>query len=135
MGDNKYKYANVVPLEGRNKSVDKISEFPRNIYGKGFINEQSNLPYQTLYPEAVRDKNINYIYGVEKTKHPSHFSRFSYPWCENGYCTGNHPGRYNTPPAFYKETDPIPENMAPPRFYTGKHISHFYNGSESYKRY
>jgi len=65
---------------------------------------------------APRDKSVNYIYDSEQAYHPDHFSRFSYNTnCENNYCTGVWPGRYDV--NGWCCSDIQPKGVSPPRFY------------------
>lgn len=112
-----------------------ISQFPRRLYKGEPLKVSKTQP--NFYREAgvipyVRDPKIDYFIFKDRDVHPDHHSRFGYPWCENGYCTGNHPGRYNTPPAMMWMSDPLPEDMAPARFYKGDQISPNYSDSEAY---
>lgn len=108
------------------------SEFPRNIYGKEPLNPSRCQPLRYGCQDYPRDTAINYFFGTERTVHPDHFSRFGYPWCPNGYCVGNHPGRYNTPQAFRWQTGAQPPGMAPERFYSGKYVDPNYVASDAY---
>lgn len=64
-----------------------------------------------------RNKNVHYIMGVERDEHPDHSSRFGYARFPNGYGVGVwSAGFYNTPPDC--ACDPMPEDMAPERFYS-----------------
>src|SRR5437868_7423373 len=111
---------------------EDASEFPKNIYGKEPFSPGKCQPLQYTCQDYSRDKSIYYFFGTERTRHPSHFSRFGYPWCPNGYCIGNHPGRYNTPEAFRWQTSVQPPDMAPERFYHGKYIDPNYVSSDAY---
>lgn len=70
-----------------------------------------------------RDPRVQYIFGVERTTHPDHFSRFGYGRGWNGYVYGHSPGKYNDNP----DTMTIhrPAGMAPARFYEGTHSSNY----------
>lgn len=122
-------------LAKQNKNVimsDKVSEFPKNIYAKEPLNPSKCQPTRGVCQDYVRDRSIDYFFGTERTTHPDHFSRFGYPWCPNGYCVGNHPGRYNTPQAFRWQTSVQPVDVAPERFYHGKYVDPNYVASDAY---
>jgi hypothetical protein len=112
------------------------SQFPRNLYSGSPFNPSKTQP--NFYREAgvipyPRDTEVDYFMGTERNKHPANFSRFGYPWCENGYCTGSgFPGRYNTPPAMQWMSNLLPVDMAPERFYHGDQVDHNYCDSEAY---
>jgi len=120
-------------MQDRNTVPRKCaSEFPRRIYAKEPFNPSHCQPLQYDCQNYPRDKTIDYFFGTERTVHPDHFSRFGYPWCPNGYCVGNFPGRYNTPEAFQWQTNVQPPDMAPERFYHGKYIDPNYVASDAY---
>ena len=124
--------------QGNQNNLDNIpvSVFPRNIYDGetmgGYYDQpfrNNGLPGTTLGTPAEfvpRDVEMDYFIDPThnykgsdptiKNTHPSHFSRFGYKGCPNGYCTGNHPGRYNTAPDLMNKTRQ-PPNMAPIEFY------------------
>ncbi len=100
-----------------------VSQFPRNIYAGSPIGASHTQPKR--YPETgvvnyPRDPQIDYTMFVDRDTHPENFSRFGYPWCPNGYCTGNHPGRYNTPELmqWQSNSETWPKDLAPRRFYS-----------------
>jgi len=125
-------YGSIKNLNKNLVPVDETSQYPRRLYKNEPFNQSKCFPHQYTCPAGPRDVEIDYFYVLEKETHPPHFSHFAYPWCPNGYCTGNHPGRYNTAPAFLWQTK-LPENTAPPRFYEGKHIDHNYNSGPAYE--
>ena len=97
-----------------NKSV---SVFPSHIYSGNTVQP----PYYLCF--TPRNTETHYMYGVEKDSHPDHFSRFSYGMfnaCRNGYCQGNHNGRYIVSEDEYLKNDYQPPNLAPDRFYKGR---------------
>ena len=118
------------------------SQFPRNLYTGSPFNPSKTQP--NFFREAgalpyPRDPEIDYFMFTDKDKngkpretHPDHFSRFGYSWCPNGYCTGNFPGRYNTPPSMQWMSNLWPADMAPERFYQGAQIDFNYCDSEAY---
>jgi len=118
------------------------SQFPRNLYSGSPFNPPKTQP--NFFREAgvvpyPRDPEIDYIMHVDKDKngdprttHPEHFSRFAYPWFENGYGTAVHNGRYNTPPSMMWMSNLWPSNMAPERFYHGDQVDVNYCDSEAY---
>ena len=108
------------------------SQFPRQIYAREPSNPSHCQPFQGSCQNFVRDPEIDYFFPTERTQHPDHFSRFGYPWCPNGYCMGNMPGKYNTPPGMLWQTAAQPENMAPERFYSEEQLSPFYVNSDAY---
>ena len=119
----------------RNKVRGKITEFPRGLYVGESLNPSKCQPFGCSGAGGVagyvRDPEIDYFFGTEKTQHPAHFSRFGYAWCPNGYCTGNHPGRYNTPPGEV-DFNSQPKGMAPERFYSDTELDPFYTLSPAY---
>lgn len=99
-------YSKYCGLKNLSKNeVYSPGKFPRDIYLKETV--------------SVPDYKPNYI--SPGSDHPATFSRFGYkhslqPGCENGYCTANMPGKYNsTPDTFHESADP--QDMAPYRFY------------------
>lgn len=112
--------------------VEEAAEYPKGLYKKESLNPSRCQPLQYTCPNGPRDPSIDYFFPTEVETHPPHFSRFAYPWCPNGYCVGNHPGRYNTPEAFRWQTEVQPEDMAPSRFYKGKHVDPNYVSSDAY---
>ena len=116
---------NVVPRS-------KASEFPRNFYKKEPFNISTCQPNRFYCNDYPRDREIDYFFPIERDVHPGHFSRFGYPWCPNGYCVGNHPGRYNTPLAFQWQSC-LPKDMALPECYEGEYIDPNYVSSPAYK--
>jgi len=128
-------YESKASLDKQNQNVvarKDATEFPRNIYVGESFNPARCQPLQYTCQDYPRDRNIDYFFGTERTMHPGHFSRFGYEWCPNGYCIGNHPGRYNTPPAFRWQTSVQPLGMAPERFYHGKYVDPNYTASDAY---
>lgn len=122
-------------LDTLNKNVVEgqvVSEFPRALYAAQPFNQSRCQPLQYTCPSGPRDPDIDYFYPTEVQTHPAHQSRFSYPWCPNGYCIGNHPGRYNTPEAFRWQTSAQPEGMAPKKFYGGRYVDPNYCSSDAY---
>jgi len=126
-------YGSIKNLNKNLVAVDNASQYPRRLYKNEPFNQSKCQPLQYTCPAGPRDTEIDYFMFVDKRTHPAHPSRFANPWCENGYCTGNHPGRYNTPPAFMWQTDQQPPNMAPSRFYSGKYIDPNYCSSPAYE--
>jgi hypothetical protein len=116
---------NFVPLE-------KSSEFPRRLYGAQPFNPSRDQPIRYMATAGPIDPEIDYLVYSERDDHPAHHSRFGYPWCPNGYCTANFPGRYNTAPAFMAADNAQPPDMAPSRFYCGKWQDQNYNSSDAY---
>lgn len=112
--------------------LQNVSEYPRNIYAKKSLNPSRCQPLQYTCQDWARDPDIDYFYPTEVVQHPPHFSRFSYPWCPNGYCVGNHPGRYNTPAGMRWMTEAQPDGMAPQKFYSGSHVDPNYVSSPAY---
>lgn len=111
------------------------TQFPLKMYKGSTLNPSKTQPQ--YYRDAgvvpyVRDTKVDYILHVDRDDHPENFSRFGYPWCENGYCTGNHPGRYNTPPGMQWMTRTWPSDLAPKRFYQGVHVDVNYCDSDAY---
>lgn len=104
-------------------------EMPNHIYdGEAFPLSQY------MCESGPRDTSTNYLYPTEQTSHPDHFSRFAYPYCWNGYCSGHWNGRYNTPPMYWPTTDAQPRGLAPKRFYTEpKYTSPYYSDSPAYR--
>jgi len=94
----------------------------QKIANEGFSGMQHIYAKNTVYGAPYvcspnRNKNIHYIIGVEREDHPDHSSRFGYARFPNGYGVGNwSSGFYNTPLAC--AYDPMPEDVAPARFYT-----------------
>jgi hypothetical protein len=84
--------------------------FPRNIYDGPLY----NTPY--YWCDKPRDKESMYLFGVERDRHPDHFSRYGYAKNRNGYGIGTWVGRYIVPEG--EDYDPQPPNMAPPLYYT-----------------
>lgn len=113
-GSIKTQNQNYVPDE-------EASQYPRGLYNAKPMAPSYCQPLQYTCPSGPVDKNIDYMFGTEVKTHPPHFSRFSYPWCPNGYCVGNFPGRYNTPEAMQWDTGAQPVNTAPARFYGPRH--------------
>lgn len=144
---------NFVPLP-------ESSEFPRRLYSAQPFNPTRTQPIRYMALAGPIDPNIDYIfapppvdaelpsgppevtwpyagppgpvYRIERNEHPAHHSRFGYPWCPNGYCTANHPGRYNTAPGLMWMDNAQPPDMAPSRFYSGKWQDPNYNSSDAY---
>jgi hypothetical protein len=137
MTDTSYIFYN---SPGSKRSIDRntpsrIGEFPKDIYTKNPLNPSKCFPNSQsgVCQDYIKDPSIDYFIDDGTVKvHPPHFSRFGYIRCPNGYCTGNHPGRYNTPPGEIPFTDSQPLDMAPPRFYTSVQLSPFYCTSEAY---
>lgn len=125
-------YGSVAARNENTVPLSEISEYPRHLYSAQSFNPSRCQPLQYLCQENPRDPKIDYFFGTEVTTHPSHFSHFGYPWCPNGYCVGNHPGRYNTPEAMRWQTSGQPAGMAPEKFYHGKHIDENYVSSPAY---
>lgn len=125
-------YGSVKNLNKNLVPVDASSEYPRRLYASEPFNQSRCQPHQYTCPAGPRDVEIDYFLVAEKDTHPPHFSHFANPWCPNGYCVGNHPGRYNTPPAFRWQTKQ-PANMAPVRFYEGIYVDENYNSSPAYE--
>jgi len=122
-----------VDTQNKNKvPVNVATEYPRGLYVGESLNPSVCQPNQFICQNRVRDPSIDYFFGTEVTEHPGHFSRFGYPWCPNGYCIGNHPGRYNTPEAFQWQSSGQPLGMAPERFYEGYHVNPDYTSSPAY---
>lgn len=75
-----------------------------------------NTVYPPLPAQYICSENRNipthYIYGREITSHPDFPSRFGFAHCPNGYCSGQHPGRYATSLACYFD-DYDPPGMNP----------------------
>lgn len=134
--------SSVSSIDRNFKDPKNVSQMPKGLYKKEplvtsktqplFYKEAGALPYP-------RDTSIDYIMYLSKDSngktiesHPEHFSRFGYPWFPNGYGTGNFPGRYNTPPSMMWMSNMWPEDMAPKRFYEGKHRDPNYCNSEAY---
>lgn len=137
-------------VNNKNEPKGKITQFPKGLYIGEALNPSYCQPYQFTnagpgrpYPcqPYYRDKTIDYFFPTERPtgKHPDHFSRFAYPWCDNGYCTANFPGRYNTPLAFQWQSNMQPQDMAPDRFYSkefqdpNRNISSAYIGSYHFR--
>lgn len=136
-----YRSPGSVASQNRNFVDPRVaSEFPRRLYKGEPMGGSHCQPFQFECPTLPRDCNIEYSYPVAnvaagipgRSIHPANFSRFSYPWCPNGYCTGNHPGRYNTPPGMMWQTSAMPPGMAPARFYEGNQIDPNYVLSTAY---
>jgi len=124
--------ASVDKLDKNTVECQEASEFPRGFYKREPLNPDRTQPVRYMAQRGPRDLEIDYFFGSDRLRHPDHHSRFGYPWCPNGYCTGNHPGRYNTAPAMMWQTSVQPPNMAPERFYHGKYIDPNYVNSEAY---
>lgn len=135
--DTSYAFYNSYgSIKNMNKNLVPVaaaSEYPRRLYASEPFGQSKCQPLQYSCPAGPRDTEIDYFLVLEKDTHPPHASRFANPWCPNGYCVGNHPGRYNTPPAFRWQTTGQPLNMAPARFYTGKHVDENYVSSPAYE--
>jgi hypothetical protein len=116
---------NVVPRS-------QASEFPRQFYKKEPFNISKCQPDRYFCNDYPIDKQIDYMFPTDRVTHPANFSRFGYPWCPNGYCIGNHPGRYNTPPSFQWQ-DAQPTDMALPEQYEGVFTDPNYCSSPAYK--
>jgi hypothetical protein len=128
-----YESLGSLDYQNRNETPKPIStQFPRGIYVGEPYNQSKGQPLQYMAPNGPRDTSIDYFVYAERDEHPAHFSRFGYPWCPNGYCVGNHPGRYNTPLAFRWQTSAQPAGMAPKRFYEGKWVDPNYCSSTAY---
>lgn len=129
-GDTAYAfYESYGSIKNLNKNfvpVQEASEYPRNLYVAEPFNQSRCQPNQFKCPTGPRDPTIDYFFGTEVTVHPPHFSRFGNPWCPNGYCMGNMPGRYNTPEAFRWQTEfqtaPQYKGLAPEKFYKGEYL-------------
>jgi len=118
--------------QNQNTVCGPKSQYPRAIYRHPPFNESKCQPYRCR--DGPRDHTIDYFFGADVTQHPNHFSHFGYPWCPNGYCMANFPGRYNTPPAMRWQTSAEPKGMAPCRYYEGKYADHNYNSSDAYNQ-
>jgi hypothetical protein len=128
----------------KNVPRDRVTQFPHGLYKGQALNPSKCFPNRTVNgvgcQNYLRDPSLEYIIGGPdvkssssiKVEHPPQFSRFGYGWCPNGYCTANHPGRYNTPPSMIPYTDQQPEDMAPARLYQGRQLDPFYSDSEAY---
>lgn len=128
-------YESYASLKNQDRNVVKgpeATEYPRHIYQGQPFNPSVCQPLQYLAQNRPRDINIDYFVWADREDHPPNFSRFAYPWCPNGYCVGNHPGRYNTPEAFRWQTSAQPEGVAPDRFYKGRFIDPNYVSSDAY---
>lgn len=125
-------YGSVAARNQNEVSVKKVAQYPKGVYTAESFNPSRCQPLQYLCQENPRDPDIDYFFGTEVVQHPPHFSHFAYPWCPNGYCVGNHPGRYNTPEAMRWQTSALPKDMAPEKFYHGKHIDENYCSSPAY---
>ncbi len=125
-GDTGYVfYQSYGSIKTQNKNIveaDESSQYPKNLYGKQPFGYSYCQPLQYECPSGPVDSSIDYMFGTEKQTHPPHFSHFAYPWCPNGYCVGNFPGRYNTPEAMRWQTGAQPVNCAPDRFYKGRFV-------------
>lgn len=75
--------------------------------------------------QGGRDKQIHYLYNIERDKHPNHSSRFGYAYGPYGYLSGPFPGKYQEPMKC-TEYDPQPPDMAPKRFYAYPFQSNYY---------
>jgi hypothetical protein len=109
----------------------EVGQFPRRLYSTKPLAVSHCQPFQYDCPNYNRDPQIDYILWQDRDNHPSNHSRFGYPYCDNGYCIGNHPGRYNTPPGMQWQSDP-PKGLAPPRFYQLPFKDPNYNTSRAY---
>jgi len=95
--------------------------------GKDLYTMFGNGPRRQSYQicEAGRDVSSHYIIGLERDSHPDHSSRFGYGRCRYGYCFGHMPGKYIVNEQCGGYDDPLPNNMAPDRFYTSKYTDPF----------
>nr|QBK85637.1 MAG: hypothetical protein LCMAC101_02320 [Marseillevirus LCMAC101] len=110
---NYVQYDNKAEVEALNLNVydgNRAVVFPRHIYA-GYV-----IPYPDYLCSRPRDTEIQYIIGVEREKHPDHFSRFGYARAPYGYGSGHWPGKYNET-WWCGDSDNNPKNMAPSRFY------------------
>lgn len=115
-----YRSPASVASQNRNYVAPSVaSEYPRRLYVGEPMGGSYCQPFQYTCPTLPRDPEIEYYFPTERDQHPGHFSRFAYPWCPNGYCTANFPGRYNTPPGMIWQSSALPQGMAPERFYQG----------------
>jgi hypothetical protein len=123
-----------VKNDDRNAVYGPKSLFPRRFYKAEPFNSSRDYPGTAIKicQGNPCDDKIDYMYPTQRSQHPDMFSRFGYPWCENGYCIGNHPGRYNTPPAFQWQSNLQPPDMAPQRFYEGRFADYNYSSSDAY---
>ena len=119
-------------LDTNKVALKDASEYPRALYKAQPFNPTKTQPMQYIAMTGPKDKEIDYILFKDRNTHPDHFARFGYPWCPNGYCTANHPGRYNTPPGMMWQTNAQPQGMAPQRFYEGQLIDPNYVSSPAY---
>src|SRR5665213_2638929 len=86
--------ASVATLD-QNTVYGPKSQYPKGLYTHPPFGFSECQPYKCRdYP---RDHTIDYFFQTDVKQHPDHQSWFGYPWCENGYCVANFPGRYNTP--------------------------------------
>ncbi len=124
-----------------------VSQFPRRFYKNEPTNPSKTYPQFNREAGVIpykKDTQVDYIIGekgavgarvdADRSKHPANFSRFGYQWCENGYCVGNHPGKYNTPESFQWQShvSNMPSGLAPKRFYTHPDVDSNYCDSEAY---
>lgn len=137
MDSTSYSYYNSYgSIKNLNKNIVPVaaaSQFPRRLYSSEPFNQSRCQPLQYDCPAGPRDVDIDYFLVTERETHPPYPSRFANPWCPNGYCVGNMPGRYNTAPAFRWQTNQQPVNTAPARFYSGKHVDENYVSSPAYE--
>jgi hypothetical protein len=94
--------------------------------------------YQKLYPEKnpyfrKDTPEAHYIKGFTKGELPDHSSRFGYDRCSNGYCLGHFPGKYIEPCG--SETDVLPPDCAPKRFYNKFHTDPNFINSQAITDY
>ena len=85
-------------------------------YSLGIYNSGNVVPDPHYLCDRPRDTELNYIIGVEREKHPDHYSRFGYARNFYGYASGHWPGRYQEDRECSCE-DFNPPGMAPARFY------------------
>ena len=107
---------------------DQIKELNQNVWyasagtiadgatGRHLYQHDVRHPSYFLCSDDVRDKETHYVIGVERDDHPDHSSRFGYARGPYGYLTGHWPGKYQSS-ALCSSYLPLPEDMAPKRFY------------------
>jgi hypothetical protein len=119
-----------IPSERKSLDLNSVTgpvvSFPAYLYG----GEPFSLP-QYACSGPVRDTNQQYFFTNERQSHPQHFSRFTYGFCPNSYCLGIQSRGYvtNIPCC----SNDQPEEMAPARFYSYKHVSPFYADNDAYR--
>ncbi|MDB4769409.1 hypothetical protein OAG24_00440 [bacterium] len=102
--------------------------FPKGLYAGDVIPDPHYLC------NRPRDTDFNYIIGVERERHPDHYSRFGYARNFYGYASGHWPGRYQEDRECACE-DYNPPDTAPARFYGSSEgpISRISEGNSKYE--